>query len=148
MAIGIIHWSSCICKKSFLHLTGEATFFYKHLTRQHRLSKISSRNQVFECVCCGNCCRWSGCVKLEDSKIDAIADFLAMKVEEFIDQFTELMPDRQGLTLAEKPDGSCIFLTNENTCQINPVKPRQCGDFPQRWNFPGWEKECGGAKKS
>lgn len=103
----------------------------------------------FECIRCGNCCRWSGCVKVTDPEIDAISAFLAMPVGEFLDRFTALMPDRRGLTLTEKPDGSCIFLMEgeECGCRINPVKPRQCGAFPQKWNFPGWEEECGGAKK-
>ena len=62
----------------------------------------------FECVRCGNCCRWSGCVRLEASEVDAIAAFLGMAVGAFLEEFTALMPDRQGLTLIEKPDGSCI----------------------------------------
>ena len=101
----------------------------------------------FECVRCGNCCRWSGCVRLEASEVDAIAAFLGMAVGEFLAEFTALMPERQGLTLVEKPGGSCIFLEEGEAvgCRINPVKPRQCEGFPLRWNFPGWEKECGGA---
>lgn len=55
------------------------------------------------------------------------------------------MPDRRGLTLIEKPDGSCIFLEDGEPCgcRINPVKPKQCDGFPSRWSFPGWEAECG-----
>ena len=30
----------------------------------------------------------------------------------------------------------------ENGCRINPVKPRQCRDFPNKWNFPGWRELC------
>jgi len=86
-------------------------------------------------------------VKLEAAEVDAIAAFLGMAVGEFLEKFTALMPDRQGLTLIEKPDGSCVFLEEGDAagCRINPVKPRQCEGFPQRWSFPGWEKECGGA---
>lgn len=49
------------------------------------------------------------------------------------------MPDRRGLTLIEKPDGSCIFLEDGEPCgcRINPVKPKQCDGFPSRWSFPG-----------
>ena len=101
----------------------------------------------FECVRCGNCCRWPGCVKVSGSEIDAIAAFLEMDESEFIERYTALMPDRQGLTLVEKPDGSCIFLeeTDPPSCRIQPVKPEQCRGFPEHWNFPGWEKECPGA---
>ncbi|WP_294503615.1 YkgJ family cysteine cluster protein [uncultured Victivallis sp.] len=104
----------------------------------------------FECIRCGNCCRWPGCVKVSDSEIDAIAAFLGLEVPAFIERYTALMPDRQGLTLIEKPDGSCVFLEEEagvSRCRIHPVKPGQCGTFPRKWNFPGWEAECAGAKR-
>ncbi|PVY35158.1 hypothetical protein C8D82_14319 [Victivallis vadensis] len=99
----------------------------------------------FVCVRCGNCCRWSGCVKVTDAEIDVIAAFLGMPPEAFLERWTELMPDRQGLTLIEKADGSCVFLEEGEPagCRIDPVKPEQCRRFPERWNFPGWEKECG-----
>ena len=25
---------------------------------------------------------------------------------------------------------------------INEVKPQQCRDFPNKWNFPGWRQVC------
>ena len=99
----------------------------------------------FKCIRCGNCCRWTGCVKVSDSEIDAIAAWLGMPSGRFIEEYTTLMPDRRGLTLIEKPDGSCIFLEDGEPCgcRINPVKPKQCDGFPSRWSFPGWEAECG-----
>ncbi|MPM70287.1 hypothetical protein SDC9_117242 [bioreactor metagenome] len=103
----------------------------------------------FKCIRCGNCCRWSGCVVVGAAEADAIAAFLGLPVGEFLARYTALTPDRRGLTLIEKPDGSCIFLNEgpPSGCRINPVKPRQCGEFPSHWNFPGWENECGGAEK-
>ncbi len=100
----------------------------------------------FHCLRCGNCCRWSGCVKVTDAEIDAIAAFLGMEPDRFLDEYTDLMPDRRGLTLIEAENGSCIFLeeTDPPGCRIEPVKPAQCRDFPFRWNFPGWENECAG----
>lgn len=82
----------------------------------------------FKCIRCGNCCRWTGCVKVSDSEIDAIAAWLGMPSGRFIEEYTTLMPDRRGLTLIEKPDGSCIFLEDGEPCgcRINPVKPKQC----------------------
>lgn len=38
-------------------------------------------------------------------------------------------------------DGACMMLA-EGGCRINPVKPRQCRDFPNKWNFPGWRDLC------
>jgi Fe-S-cluster containining protein len=43
--------------------------------------------------------------------------------------------------LQEKPDGECIFLEG-NDCTVQSVKPQQCRDFPNLWNFPGFEKTC------
>ncbi len=101
----------------------------------------------FNCQRCGNCCRWKGCVKLTDAEIDRIAAYLKLSTIAFLEEYTRLMPDRQGLSLTEKPDGSCIFLMESTPagCRINPVKPRQCATFPKEWNFPGWQDECPGS---
>ncbi len=94
------------------------------------------------CQRCGNCCRWPGVVRVNSQETDEIAAFLGISVEKFIEDFTEITPDRRGLTLISKNDGSCFFLTEPNICQINEVKPTQCSGFPNTWNFPGWEKSC------
>ena len=41
----------------------------------------------------------------------------------------------------DKPGGECIFLEGRD-CAVQPVKPQQCRDFPNGWNFPGFEKIC------
>ncbi len=101
---------------------------------------------MFRCRRCGVCCRWPGCVKLEtDGEADRIAVFLGLEPTEFIDRFCVITPDRSHLALAERADHSCIFLEFDGAaarCVIDPVKPRQCRDFPEKWNFPGWEQEC------
>ena len=103
---------------------------------------------AFVCRRCGNCCRWPGCVKLRPGEFEAIAAFLGIAEEEFSARFTLLSRDRQDLVLAERADGSCIFLESSPDgaalCAVEPVKPRQCRDFPERWNFPDWRNECHG----
>lgn len=94
------------------------------------------------CQRCGNCCRWPGFVRVSDEEIDAIAKFLGLTPREFIERHTELRSGRGGLRLKSRPDGSCIFLEGVNTCVIQSVKPRQCRDFPNKWNFPGWRDQC------
>ena len=64
-----------------------------------------------------------------------------MTEPDFIQRFMRLRPDRRGLVLAEKPNGECVFLAG-NDCSVQPVKPQQCRDFPNLWNFPGFEKVC------
>ena len=94
-----------------------------------------------ECQRCTACCRWPGDVRVDDAEITAIAEHLALPESEFIARFTRLRRDRQGLSLIEKASGECIFLEG-SLCSIQPVKPQQCRDFPNLWNFPGFEKTC------
>ena len=100
-------------------------------------------NQKEEYICqrCGTCCRWPGIVKLQPEEPALIADYLGITPAEFIARYTLLAPDRKSLILTEQSDGSCTFLKG-NDCQIHPVKPQQCQDFPLRWNFAGFEKLC------
>ena len=86
-------------------------------------------------------------MKLESGEAEAIAAFLKISEEEFFESHTRLTPDRRHLSLIEKPDGSCEYLTADETglacCAIEKVKPVQCREFPERWNFPDWQKHCG-----
>ncbi len=94
-----------------------------------------------ECQRCTACCRWPGPVRVSEEEALAIAGFLGVGEAEFHERFTRLRVDRRGLSLAEKADGSCVFLDGQN-CAIQPVKPKQCRDFPNRWRFPGWRESC------
>lgn len=100
---------------------------------------------IHSCQRCGACCRWEGDVCLTDEDITAIADYLQMEETEFINSLCHLQRNRRGLSLIDAEDGACIMLQKDNTCRIQDVKPRQCRDFPHKWNFPGWEKRCPGA---
>lgn len=102
---------------------------------------------IHTCQRCGACCRWEGDVCLTDEDITAIAAFLEMKEEDFIDKYCRIQKSRRGLSIIDAEDGACIMLT-ESGCRIQPVKPQQCKDFPYKWNFPGWESLCPGAGKS
>ena len=94
-----------------------------------------------ECQRCTACCRWPGQVRLTDAEIARLAAFKQLGEVDFIQQFTRLRPDRLGLSLLEKPNGECVFLTGDD-CSVQAVKPQQCRDFPNLWNFPGYEKVC------
>ena len=95
----------------------------------------------YACQRCTRCCRWPGEVKVTADEIDAIAQFLNVAPASFIDAHTRLRDNRQGLTLLEKPNGECAFLEG-NDCRLQPVKPQQCRDFPNKWRFPGWRQVC------
>jgi len=95
----------------------------------------------FQCQRCTACCRWPGQVKLSDGEVAALSKHLGLKEYDFIQRFTRLSQDRQGLALQDQPDGACIFLEGDD-CRVQPVKPRQCREFPNLWNFPGFDKIC------
>jgi Fe-S-cluster containining protein len=80
-------------------------------------------------------------VRLTEAEVSRLAQFRGLNEHDFIQQFTRLRPDRQGLALMDKPNGECVFLDGEN-CAVQPVKPQQCRDFPNLWNFPGFEQTC------
>lgn len=94
-----------------------------------------------ECQRCTACCRWPGLVRVTDVEIARLAAFKGLSEHEFIQRYMRLRPDRQGLVLQEKPNAECIFLEG-NDCSVQTVKPQQCRDFPNLWNFPGFEKVC------
>ena len=94
-----------------------------------------------ECQRCTACCRWPGQVRLSDLEITRLAILKGLTESDFIQRYTRLAQDRRGLALQEKPNGECVFLTGHD-CSVHPAKPRQCHDFPNLWNFPGFEKVC------
>ena len=97
----------------------------------------------FKCRMCGACCRIKdGIVRVSDAEIARIAAFLGMAEAEFIERETEVAPDRKSLILKSRPDGSCAYLTEDNLCRINPVKPEKCRTFPFKWTNPDSAEVC------
>ncbi len=95
----------------------------------------------YQCQRCTNCCRWPGMVKVGAAEIASIAAFIGLGEDEFIQRYTKLRPQRDGLALTERPNGECIFLEGRD-CAIQEVKPVQCAGFPNTWNYPGWRNDC------
>ena len=91
----------------------------------------------FTCRRCGACCRIKdGIVRVSDAEVARIAAFLGMGEDAFIANETEIAPDRSSLMLKSRADGSCVYLTADNLCVINPVKPDKCRTFPFEWANP------------
>ncbi|HTG45782.1 MAG TPA: YkgJ family cysteine cluster protein [Verrucomicrobiae bacterium] len=95
----------------------------------------------FECDRCTACCRWPGEVRLSTAEITRLAGFLGLSESDFIENYTRLSADRHALALQDKPTGECIFLEGQD-CRVNSVKPEQCREFPNLWNFPGFQEVC------
>jgi len=96
----------------------------------------------FTCQRCGACCRVPGYVALEHGEAEAIATFLGMDVYAFTERYTTLTLNRSDLSLIEQENGSCVFLQDDNACRIQPVKPRQCRNFPTAWKSPRLRQIC------
>lgn len=95
----------------------------------------------YDCKRCTACCRWPGQVKVTDAEIRAIAAHLGLSEDAFIQNHTRLNFDRSGLSLLDQENGWCAYFDGAG-CRIQPVKPQQCRDFPNVWNFPGFQKQC------
>jgi Fe-S-cluster containining protein len=95
----------------------------------------------YQCQRCTNCCRWPGFVRVDDADISGLAGHLGLSEHEFIQRYTRLRPQRDGLALVDKPNGECVFLAGRD-CSVQAAKPRQCRGFPNTWNFPGWREVC------
>ena len=87
----------------------------------------------FSCSGCGECCRWSGAVLLEESDHARLAAHMELSEQEFIDLHTRLAPNRKQLALLDQADGSCAFL-EEDRCSVYAARPEQCRTFPYAWS--------------
>ena len=86
----------------------------------------------FICQQCGACCRWEGHVLLTGEDITRLAAATGLSEDEFIERHTILAMNRSQLSLAEYPDGRCVFL-EENRCAVYEARPDQCRNFPHTW---------------
>jgi Predicted Fe-S-cluster oxidoreductase len=78
---------------------------------------------------------------LTNEDITKIAAYLNQSEFHFIQTYTRLRPNRDGLALQDRGDGSCVFLDGRS-CAIHSAKPAQCAGFPNEWRFPGWRSVC------
>lgn len=91
----------------------------------------------FECVKCGACCKWDGIVVLVDSDINRLAEFLKTDRKKFLSEYTTTKGSDVVL-LDKSGTQECVFL-EDNKCKVWDVKPRQCADFPKKY-----DKRCPG----
>ena len=104
---------------------------------------MKERFADFKCRGCGACCRIkNGIVRVDEAEIRRIAEFLGMSEQAFIDTETEVAPDRKTLILKNRPDDSCVYLTDDNRCRIHRVKPDKCRTFPFEWTNADSSEVC------
>ena len=84
---------------------------------------------AFACTQCGTCCTGSqGYVWVSPRDQASLAAHLGLDLDTFRRRYTRSVGHL--LSLVDKPNGDCIFLTEERRCSIQAVKPRQCLTFP------------------
>lgn len=83
---------------------------------------------LFQCQCCGQCCRGFGGTYVSDADIEAIAAHLDCAAPAFRARY--LCRSGSRLVLAQGGDGYCVFWDG-GLCDIHAVKPLMC----RRWPF-------------
>ena len=84
--------------------------------------------KAFDCKMCGECCYGEGGIFMEVEEQERIAEYLGLKLEDFLTGYTE---KRHGRIYAKVGvNNFCIFFKKENGCSIHPVKPARCELWP------------------
>ena len=82
--------------------------------------------KLFTCTLCGECCKGFGGTYLTDADIEAIARFLGIPPQSFVEKYTALSGTKRLIRQAES--GYCVFW--DRVCTIHAVKPRMCRQWP------------------
>jgi len=85
-------------------------------------------------------------VRVNDAEVARIAAFLGMTAQAFVADECEVAPDRKSLMLRSRDDGACAWLTADNLCRINDVKPEKCRTFPFAWTNADSAEVCPGLR--
>ncbi len=102
----------------------------------------------FKCQRCGACCRVPGIVRLTDADITVLSAALGLSELAFIERYTVIAPGRTGLALTGELNGPCIFLREDNLCQVHQARPQQCRDYPERWRSADIEAVCRATRRT
>ena len=84
--------------------------------------------KAFDCKMCGECCHGVGGIFMEVEEQKRIAEFLSLKLVNFLTGHTEKRNGR--IYAGVGSDNFCIFFKKENWCTIHSVKPARCGLWP------------------
>ncbi|MCF7945761.1 MAG: YkgJ family cysteine cluster protein [Spirochaetia bacterium] len=96
------------------------------------MSAFYDEGLQFECQRCSYCCRNEpGYVFLSSSDMQAIADFLGISEETFLNTYCKTISYNHFgfISLKEKTNNDCIFWREEG-CAIYKVRPIQCRTYP------------------
>ena len=90
--------------------------------------------EVFNCICCGECCQGQGGIYLVEDRAEAAGALLGLTAAEFTARFTK--PKYGLLELQTDQDGYCLLHDRDHhTCRIHQAKPEMCRDWPFFWGM-------------
>lgn len=78
-----------------------------------------------DCLSCANCCKTTSPI-FRDVDIKRISSKLRMPIGKFIDSYLKIDEDKD-YVLKQSP---CVFLSNDNTCDIYEDRPLACKEYP------------------
>ncbi|PIP39421.1 MAG: zinc/iron-chelating domain-containing protein [Desulfobacterales bacterium CG23_combo_of_CG06-09_8_20_14_all_51_8] len=90
--------------------------------------KKVTADDLFVCQMCGECCKGFGGTFVTESDINAIAAFIQVPSETFVEKYCRMSGKKP--VLAQGEDQFCIFWDEVRMCTIHPVKPRMCRAWP------------------
>jgi len=83
----------------------------------------------FKCTECGKCCTGSpGYVWVNEQEMEAMAAFLKITLNEFMQKYVRRIGQRYSLIESRKTY-DCVFLKDKK-CQVYGARPTQCRTYP------------------
>ncbi|MEM3526062.1 MAG: YkgJ family cysteine cluster protein [Candidatus Jordarchaeaceae archaeon] len=112
----------------------------------------------FKCVRCGNCCRdETFIITITHKDVIRLADHLKCNLKDLLSKYISFYQVRKELEnrlvfpailtyrgnaflgLRKKNNGSCVFLREDNLCEIYAARPMVCRSFPFTFSVKdGW----------
>ncbi|MDQ7051411.1 MAG: YkgJ family cysteine cluster protein [candidate division KSB1 bacterium] len=77
---------------------------------------------------CAACCKIPGHVQLSPEDAANMARLLGMPENEFIASYVK--QSDKSWRLAERPDGACVMLDEQDRCRVHAARPKQCRSYP------------------
>ncbi len=78
-----------------------------------------------DCLSCANCCKTTSPI-ITEKDIKRISKFLRIKAVKFIEKYLKKDTDDHWM-FKQTP---CVFLNEDNYCQIYEVRPKACREYP------------------
>jgi Fe-S-cluster containining protein len=102
---------------------------YEEEKPKTQVSKWYAKGLHFQCTECGKCCTGApGYVWVQESEMQAMADFLNLSLKDFMRLYIRRVGNRYSL-VESTITYDCVFLKNRK-CRVYGARPTQCRSFP------------------